>query len=97
MQLKTGKGLLKSFQYAICKALDDKCFCQAAKRQDTRHLLLECKEFTNERNELKERLKGIPLGLNVLFFTTTGHKALIGFLKETNICTVGWQNTASET
>ena len=97
IQLETGKGLLKSFQYAICKAADDKCFCQAGKRQDTRHLLLECKEYLEERNDLRKQLKGIPLGLNVLFCTTTRHNALIEFLQDTKICSVGWQNTGRET
>ena len=96
IQLKTGKGLLKSFQYAIRRASDDKCFCSAAKRQDTRHLLLECKEFAEERKMLIKRLKGIPLGLIVLFCTTPGHKALIEFLQDTKICTMGWQTTSSD-
>ena len=86
IQLKTGKGLLKSFQFAICKGSDDKCFCSAAKRQDTRHLLLDCKEFAKERKVLKKRLKGVPLGINILFCTTMGHKALIEFLQDTKIC-----------
>ena len=96
IQLKTGKGLLKSFQFAIQKADDDKCFCNGAKRQDTRHLLLECKEFDRERKNMKKDLKGIPLGLNVLFCTPTGHKALVGFLEETKICRVGWQYAREE-
>ena len=96
IQLKTGKGLLKSFQYAICRAPDDKCFCSAAKRQDTRHLLLECKEFMKERKILIKRLKGIPLGLNVLFCTTQGQKALIEFLQDTKICTMGWQTLSND-
>ena len=45
IQRKTGKGLLKSCQYTIGKALNNKYFCSAARRQDIRHLLLECEEY----------------------------------------------------
>ena len=90
IQLKTGKGLLKSFQHAIHKAPDNKCFCQAGKRQDTRHLLLECEEYRVERAEMRKQLKNIPLQLNVLFCTSRGQNALAWFLQKTNICTVGW-------
>ena len=92
IQLKTGKGLLKSFQYTIRKTPDDRCFCLAAKRQNTRHLLLECEAYRDQRASLRKQLKGIPLGLNVLFCTAKGQKALAWFLQETGICTVGWQN-----
>ena len=92
IQLKTGKGLLQSFQHTIHKAPDNKCFCRAGKRQDTKHLLLECEEYRMERAAMKKLLKNIPLGLNVLFCTSKGHEALAWFLQKTNICTVGWQN-----
>ena len=97
IQLKTGKGLLKSFQYTIGKALNDECFCGTGKRQDTRHLLLECKEYKMARCRLKKRLKNIPLQLNVLFCTSKGQVALAQFLQETRICITGWQeNIGSE-
>ena len=96
IQLKTGKGLLKAFQYQICKVPDNKCFCLAASKQDTRHLLLECKVYETERAKLKRLLKNIPLGLNVLLCTTKGQEALAWFLQETGICTVGWQHKTAE-
>ena len=91
IQLKTGKGLLKSFQYTLGNTLDDKCFCSANKRQNTQHLLLECKAYQDQRARLKKQLKGIPLRLNVLFCTAQGLKALAWFIQETGVCTVGWQ------
>ena len=96
IQLKTGKGLLKSYQYTIGKASDDRCFCAAGKRQDTQHLLLECKKYTAARARLKKQLSGVPLQLNVLFCTDKGHKALVKFLEETGICTMGWQRSMDE-
>ena len=96
IQLKTGKGLLKAFQYQICKVPDNKCFCLAASKQDTRHLLLECKVYETERAKLKRLLKNIPLALNVLLCTTKGQEALAWFLQETGICTVGWQHKTAE-
>ena len=57
IQLKTGKGLLQSFQHTIQKAPDNKCFCRAGKRQDTKHLLLECEEYRMERAAMKKLLK----------------------------------------
>ena len=97
IQLKTGKGLLKSFQYTIGKASNDKCFCNMGKSQDTRHLILECEEYKTARCRLKKRLRNIPLQLNILFCTSKGHMALAKFLQETRICTTGWQeNTGSE-
>ena len=90
IQLKTGKGLLKSFQDTLRKAPDDRC--PAPKRQNTRHLLLECEAYRYQRASLKKQLKGILLGLNVLFCTTKGQKSLAWFLQETGICTVGWQD-----
>ena len=97
IQLKTGKGLLKAFQYTIGKASNDECFCGSGKSQDTRHLLLECKEYRMARGRLKKRLKNIPLQLNVLFCTSKGQVALAQFLQETRICMTGWQgNMGSE-
>ena len=94
IQLKTGKGLLKSFQHTIRKAPNNKCHCPAGQQQDTRHLLLECEEYRLERTVLKKQLKNIPMSLHVLFCTTRGHEALAGFLAATKICTVGWRNNA---
>ena len=94
IQLKTGKGLLKSFQHIIRKAPNDKCSCSARKRQDTRHLLMECELYSSERIALRRQLKPIPLGLHTLFCTAKGHIALSAFLQNTGICTVGWMNHA---
>ena len=91
IQLKTGKGLLKSFQYTLGNTLDDKCFCSANKRQNIQHLLWECKAYQDQRPRLKKQLKGIPLRLNVLFCTAQGLKALACCIQETGVCTVGWQ------
>ena len=85
-------NLKPGFQHTIHKAPDNKCFCRAGKRQDTKHLLLECEEYRMERAAMKKLLKNIPLELNVLFCTSKGHEALAWFLQKTNICTVGWQN-----
>ena len=54
IQLKTRKGLLKSFQYTIDKASNNKCFCSAARWQDTKHLLLECEKCKKERADMKK-------------------------------------------
>ena len=96
IQLKTGKGLLKSFQYTIDKASNNKCFCSAARRQDTKHLLLECQQYKKERAEMKKQLKNVPLGLNVLFCITKGCKALARFIEQTGVCTMGWQRERIE-
>ena len=96
IQLKTGKGLLKSFQYTIGKASNNKCFCSAARRQDTKHLLLECEEYKTERADMKKQLKNLPLGLNVLFCTTKGRKALACFIEQIRVCTMGWQGERIE-
>ena len=96
IQLKTRKGLLKSFQYTIGKASNNECFCSGARWQDTRLLLLECREYKKERAEMKKQLKNLPLGLNVLFYTTKGCKALACFIKQTRVCTMGWQGKRIE-
>ena len=42
----------------------------------------ECEEYRMERAAMKNLLKNIPLGLNVLFCTSKGHEPLLGFCKK---------------
>jgi len=87
IQLKTGKGYLKSHLERINKAANNRCFrCSSRRRQDTKHLLLECRAYGKQRRQLRNALYGHPLTLHMLFCTTRGQKALKTFLATTEIC-----------
>ena len=45
---------------------------------------------------MKKQLKNLPLGLNVLFCTTKGCKALACFIEQTKVYTMGWQGERIE-
>src|SRR2546423_12283427 len=61
IQLKTGKGYLRTYQHMIRKAPDNKCYmCSGRRKQSTKHLILECKVYKEERQQLRKSLKGLP-------------------------------------
>ena len=89
IQLKLGIGFLKAYQKARGNIRTDKCTCGC--KHTTTHLLLHCKRFEKERSGMVKALNlGQLLSLQILFDTTTGRKALAGFLASTNICTAKW-------
>jgi len=90
IQLKTGKGYLRSHLKRINKTAD-RCFrCSSRQQQDTKHLLLECRAYGKQRRQLRNALYGHPLTLHILFCTTRRQKALKTFLATTEICTAQW-------
>ncbi len=56
IQLKTGVGYLKIYFKCIECSEDDRCFGRCSAKQNTKHLVLECKRYSKER-----RLMGIVL------------------------------------
>jgi hypothetical protein len=92
IQLKTGIGYLRAYQYTIKKAPFDTCFGACRARQTTQHLLLECQTYRAQRARLRRALlkEKLPLTLQVLFGTTTGRLALQAYLCSTLICTAQW-------
>ena len=90
IQLKTGIGYLKAYQRLIGKREDDRCGKNCRKSQTTKHLVLECERYSEQRKQLREALRGIPLTLQVLFGTKRGKEALAKFLICTEICTAKW-------
>ena len=89
-QLKLGKGFFKQFSKAICKDDRGECFGNCNSLQTPEHLLLHCKHYTKERRVLAKALHKPRLTLSLLFNTTKGSAALLGFLKDTKIVTARW-------
>jgi hypothetical protein len=87
-QLKLGKGFFKQFSKAIGK--DDRGECFGNSLQTPEHLLLHCKHYTKERRGLPKGLNKPQLTLPLLFNTSKGSAALLGFLKESEIATARW-------
>jgi hypothetical protein len=96
IQLKTGIGYLKSYQFRINKANSTYCFGKCQATQDTRHLILYCKNYENERLILISTLKKekLPITLPVLFNTDKGKAALFTYLDSTGIGTAAWYRKA---
>ncbi len=71
---------------------NDKCRC--GYKETAKHLLLECKEYREERKALlyriKEKLEVRSLTLPLILHTIIGISNLLVFLKETSICTRKW-------
>ena len=97
IQLKTGKGYLRSHLKRINKTANNRCFrCSSRQQQDTKHLLLECRAYGKQRRQLRNALYGHPLTLHMLFCTTRGQKALKTFLATTEICTAQWMSSGGQ-
>ena len=97
IQLKTGKGYLRSHLKRINKTASNRCFrCSSRQQQDTKHLLLECKAYRKQRRQLRNALYGHPPTLHMLFYTTRGQKALKTFLATTEICTAQWMRSGGQ-
>jgi ribonuclease HI len=99
IQLKTGVGYLRAYQARIrpdmAMSIDYQCTrCNSRMNQTTRHLLLLCTAYKQERETMEAALEGLPLSLQTLFCTSKGKAALAGFLLETEICTAKWAQGA---
>ena len=93
IQLKTGVGYLKPYFFKIGRASDGRCFGNCNSKQDTRHLILECKNYKKERKKVQKRL-ALPLSLQLLFNTNKGKEALAEYLIETGVATADWYTNA---
>ena len=88
IQLLVGKGFFLSFLHSIGKVGDPTCtVCENRldEPQTPAHLILRCKEFENERQKLRRKIRG-PLTL-ISAFSHLHREALVAFLKETRIST----------
>jgi ribonuclease HI len=92
IQLKTGVGFLNSYLQKIGKKPTGGCIC-GADSQTTRHLILYCSIYNDQRKKLQKALGTPILQLRSLFCTKKGKEALREFLSNTKICTTGWAKT----
>ena len=92
IQLKTGIGYLRSYQFRLRRTSTDRCFRSCHSKQDTKHLILECPFYNEERAILRKALKKerLPVTLPILFNTSKGLSILIDFLRATKIGTANW-------
>ena len=92
IQLKTGVGYIRVYQYTIKKALSNTYFGNYRSRQTTQHLVLKCRTYSAQRALLRKALDRarLPLTLQALFGTVEGRKALQAYLLNTKICTAQW-------
>ena len=85
LQLRTGIGHIATYLHLIGKTDSDVCRYCARTRQTTTHLLLYCRHFSRQRQQLRRQLMGLPLTTSVLFTTMRGRGALLSFLRETKL------------
>jgi ribonuclease HI len=98
-QLKLGHGYIKSYLYRLGHVTNNKCRCGSV--ETSRHLLLYCRIYKEERKRLYKELK-LNIRLNDISLNTLLHlnslfieKSLV-FLKETSICTRDWHLQRAE-
>jgi hypothetical protein len=84
---QAGRSLLQAFSKAIGKDDRGECFGNCNSLQKPEHLLLHCKHYAKERRVLAKTLHKPMLTLSLLFSTTKGSAAQLGFLKDTEIAT----------
>ena len=87
-QLKLGHGYFKSYMKRIGKSTTGKCRC--GEEQDARHLLLDCRRYSQNRKRMKEKLEGQNMSLELLLHNKIGINITLEFLRETKILTRGW-------
>lgn len=87
-QLKLGHGYFKSYLKRIGKRNNDECLCGG--HQTPRHLLLECRRYRTERNNVKDKMCSDRLTLPLLLHTNKGVEATLEYIKKTKICTRKW-------
>ncbi len=88
IQLKTRMGYIKSYFKKIRKAENNRCFGRCSVKQDTFHLILECRNHSKERKLMIAILResGLPFILQILFETKVGKEMLVEFLVNSGIC-----------
>ena len=79
---------MKAYFRRIGKAENDTCFGRCKHRQNTKHLILECRRYSEERLLIVAALEEarLPLTLPILFNTKVGKGTLAEFLTTTSIC-----------
>jgi ribonuclease HI len=97
-QLKLGHGYIKSYLYRLKLIANNKCKC--GRIETTRHLLLECPLYKEQRRALSRRVKEEVavrvLTLPLLLHTKIGIQNTLVFLKETSIGTRRWHSQRGE-
>jgi len=88
VQLRTGHGYFNSYLVRIPSSgiLLERCNC-SPNPQTPKHLILECKFYSQQRKKLREDLKGLPLYLSTILYASRGIKALAGYISNTQIAT----------
>jgi hypothetical protein len=91
-QLKLGHGYIKSYLYRLKLVSNNKCKC--GEKESTKHLLLSCTFYHEQRQNLLKRIQEKvaikALTLPLILHTKIGIEAILVFLKETGICTRSW-------
>src|SRR2546423_5731959 len=93
-QLKIGHGYFRSYLKRFAGQESDRCSC--GNRQTPAHLLLECKEYREQRRTLKDKLRGLRLSLPLLLNSKLGLIPTLTFLRDTGISTREWMLEPSE-
>ena len=88
VQLRTGHGYFNSYLGRIPNSgvLLKRCNCSPTP-QTPKHLILECKFYRDQRKKLKESLKGLPLYISTVLYSSRGIKALAEYISNTRIAT----------
>ena len=95
-QLKIGHGYLKNYLHKLGHTGDDKCRC--GHKETAEHLLLSCREYSQERRELALDI-GVhvrELTLSLLLHTEQGIQHALTFIDKTGIATRKWHLTRNE-
>ena len=87
--MKTEHDYFKSYLCKLFAYESNRCNENCNEKQTFEHLLLYCRHYVNEQNELKNNIK-IFVTLRTLFNTDEDIKNVLNFIKNSRICTRKW-------
>ena len=89
LQMKIEHDYFKSYLCRLLAYESNRCNEECNETQTSEHLLLYCRHYKKERNEMKNNMK-ISITLRTLFNTNESIKNVLKFIKNTRICTRKW-------
>jgi hypothetical protein len=90
IQLKLGHGYFKSYLQRLPEYESNNCHCHTFQSQSPDHLLFNCPNYNEERNNTINNLNRSERTIKNLFQTDNGRQKLIEYLQKTIIATRNW-------
>ena len=86
--LKIGHGYLNAYLKRVNRR--DSNLCSCGRPQTAEHILLYCRYYNAERNQLKKTLDQKLIKIPLLLHTTGGIEATLAFITSTRVATRKW-------